>query len=425
MSTTPTSTLLTSQRSISPKVTYPDFTGINLEPIPQSTINALIDTNKMMELIIASGQITDRTTRGPARSPVSELSTSPRPPIPEWSYPTTKENSPDLENHIAIPILAPGAQRFVDNALQKMEEDVRKIIKTIVDEGSEVSEGTRRYAEAALDELNETSEEDEEEEQKEKGKQRAESPRLIWPPTDEGGWPIHTTADWTPEGLSTVSPSPDGANVHPTVLRPEQNWNAPTDESGWPIPITEQKWGNTFPDPPNVHVNGISFPAHGPSQPFGPDETEPPLPFFRGQIAVRHIHNSAPFKPVYLGAHIPISLHVMAVEPNARLEVVRALRTIRDCGLASDLHRYERLTRDITGANKKIRDYEVYRQEAEIAIKEVEYRLLAARAEERLRAHIDALRPEPWGNTAEEKDLEYAQRLMRPHTPTQERYHPY
>lgn len=60
MSTTPTSTSFTTQ-SESPKVTYPDFMGINLnlKPIPQSTINALIDTNKMMELIIASGQITD------------------------------------------------------------------------------------------------------------------------------------------------------------------------------------------------------------------------------------------------------------------------------------------------------------------------------------------------------------------------------
>lgn len=128
MSTTPTATFST-KRSKSPKVTYPDFTGIDLKPIPQSTINALIDTNKMIELIIASGQITDRTTQGPARSPASELSTSPRQPIPEWSYPTTKENSPELENQVAILILAPGAQRFVDNTLQKMEEDIRKIIK--------------------------------------------------------------------------------------------------------------------------------------------------------------------------------------------------------------------------------------------------------------------------------------------------------
>lgn len=273
MSTTPTSTFFISQRSESPKITYPDFTGIDLKPIPQSTINALIDANKMMELIIASGQITDQTTRGPARSPVSELSTSPRPPIPEWSYPTTKENSPDSENHIAIPILAPGVQRFVDNALQKMEEDVRKIIKTIVDEGSEVSEGTRRYAEAALDELNEMSEEDEEEERKDKGKQRAESPRLEWPPTDEGGWPIHTTADWTPKGSAPSHLAQTGLMYIPPYYGPSRIGTRPLTKAGGLFPLLS-KSGEV---PSLTHPTSTSTGYHSPLMVL-PNHSDPTRP---------------------------------------------------------------------------------------------------------------------------------------------------
>lgn len=60
-----------------------------------------------------------------------------------------------------------------------------------------------------------------------------------------------------------------------------------------------------------------------------------------------------------------------------------------------------------------------------MTVKEVEYRLNHARAEERIRAHINALRPEPWSTDKEELVVKYAQRLRRPTTLMQERYHPY
>lgn len=334
---------------------------ISVSPFPSP-----MKPEELLELVITAGLITDQTTRGPAASieevnEEEEMSNSPRPPIPNWSYPTTKENSPELkyiENERPIPILAPQAQRSIKRAVKGMEKKIKELIRV---DWESISPESQKYADMTLDELNEDLKEQEakEEEKKEKGKGK-ETTNLEWPSTEDH-WPIQTDADWTPAGLSTTSPRPDCTGVHLSVLEPERNWNGPIRDDGWPIPINEATWGTQYPEALSLNFDEISFPAHRPTEPFRPDNVEPPIPYFCDAIASQHLMQNTPFRPIYWGGHIPISLHVMVTEPNCRPEVVRALRTIRDTGLSSDLHRYERLVRDIAGANKKIRDYEMYK----------------------------------------------------------------
>lgn len=275
-----------------------------------------------------------------------------------------------------------------------METQLREVIEIDLNSLSPVSPHTRDYAEQLLEEISTRVELIEEKEKEDKGKGKEDEPwntaataeasnKPKWPNKAQSGCMDHVKVTWTPARLHSTSTHLNGIGesvsilVDHTIEQPNDNWNGPTKKHGWPPLATELQWGGERPQTPRINTTNITFAAYSPSPPFKPDKTKPPIPFFKDQVALEHINGH---RPVIASPGTPISLtlHVMAIDPNARAEVVRTLRAMSDVGVSSDLHQYKRLTREVAGVARKIRDYELYLRKVELTKREVVFRLLKA-----------------------------------------------